>query len=78
MIIYKKKNDRCWKFYSQYQSMVPKYADYHINEYAQTLKWTEKGRKFIIELIENDKEIQDIISQIEAEKIKKSRKKKTA
>jgi len=25
------------------------YADYQVNEFTQTLKWTEKGRKFIYE-----------------------------
>ena len=38
-------------FYSKYQDMIPEYADYVINEYGQQLKWTEKGREFIIDLL---------------------------
>lgn len=33
-----------WYFYSQYEYLVPEYADYVINEHKQYLKWTEKGR----------------------------------
>lgn len=40
-----------WYLYSKYQHMVPEYADYVINEYGQQLKWTEKGRKFIIDIL---------------------------
>lgn len=70
------KRDRgCWKFYAKYEGMVPEYADYHINEYAQSLKWTEKGRKFIIDLINNDAKIKQIIADIENE-TKESKNKK--
>jgi anti-repressor protein len=55
-IIYKRYRDKCWKFYSKYQKMIPEYADYHITPYSQALKWTEKGRKFIIDLV-NDQSI---------------------
>lgn len=48
-IIYKQ--GKSWVFYSQYQDRVPEYADYHVNDHGQTLKWTEKGRKWIIELL---------------------------
>lgn len=46
-----------WKFYSKYDYLIPEYADYVIDEYGQYLKWTEKGRQWIIEFLEkNDKE----------------------
>lgn len=49
-IIYKQGN--VWKVYSEYEFLIKeKYCDYHITKYGQTLKWTEKGRKFIIEKI---------------------------
>ena len=48
-IIYKLSDT--WYLYSKYQHMVPEYADYVINEYGQQLKWTEKGRKFIIDIL---------------------------
>ena len=45
-----------WKFYSKYDYLIPEYADYVIDEYGQFLKWTEKGRQWIIEFLEkNDK-----------------------
>lgn len=45
-----------WKFYSKYDYLIPEYADYVIDEYGQYLKWTEKGRQWIIEFLEkNDK-----------------------
>ena len=46
---YRSKN--AWYFYAKYQHLVPEYADYVINEYNQTLKWTEKGRQWIIEFL---------------------------
>ena len=67
-IIYKHNRDRCWKFYSQYQNLIPEFADYTINEYSQTLKWTEKGRRFIIELIEGDSKVKQIIEQMSKSK----------
>ena len=46
-----KKGDT-WYLYSNYQNLITEgYCDYHINEYGQILKWTEKGRKFIIDLL---------------------------
>lgn len=42
---------KSWKIYSKhYFLIIEKYADYHMTEYGQQLKWTEKGRKFILEL----------------------------
>ena len=52
-IIYKQ--GKVWKVYSEYEFLIKeKYCDYHITEYSQTLKWTEKGRRFIIEAISNN------------------------
>lgn len=52
-IIYKQ--GKVWKVYSEYEFLIKeKYCDYHITEYSQTLKWTERGRKFIIETISNN------------------------
>lgn len=52
-IIYKQ--GKVWKVYSEYEFLIKeKYCDYHITEYSQILKWTEKGRKFIIETISNN------------------------
>lgn len=49
-IIYKK--GKTWVLYSKYDYLISeKYCDYFINEFRNTLKWTEKGRKFIIELL---------------------------
>lgn len=45
-----------WVLYSDYQHLVPEYADYIINEHGNLLKWTEKGRKFIVELLNSNKE----------------------
>ena len=50
-IIYKK--GKTWVLYSKYDHLISeKYCDYFINEFGNLLKWTEKGRKFIIELLE--------------------------
>ena len=49
-IIYKK--GKTWVLYSKYDYLISKkYCDYFINEFGNLLKWTEKGRKFIIELL---------------------------
>ena len=49
--IYKK--GKTWVLYSKYDHLISeKYCDYFINEFGNLLKWTEKGRKFIIELLE--------------------------
>ena len=56
-IIYPKKVDgktKGWYLYSEYDKLVPEYADYKINEHGQQLKWTEKGRHFILELLNAD------------------------
>lgn len=53
-IIYKK--GKTWVLYSKYDHLISeKYCDYFINEFGNLLKWTEKGRKFIIELLEKQK-----------------------
>lgn len=49
-IIYKQ--NRTWMLYAKYQEMIPEYFDYTINEHGQTLKATEKGREFIINLLQ--------------------------
>ena len=52
-IIYKQ--GKTWVLYSKYNYLISeKYCDYFINEFGNLLKWTEKGRKFIIELLENE------------------------
>lgn len=48
-VIYKQSNT--WFFYDRYQNRIPEYADYSISEHGQLLKWTEKGRQWIIELL---------------------------
>ena len=48
-VIYK--SGKTWMLYSKYQDRVPMYCDYTINEHGQSLKWTEKGREWIINLI---------------------------
>ena len=49
-IIYKQ--GKTWVLYSKYNYLISeKYCDYFINEFGNLLKWTEKGRKFIIELL---------------------------
>lgn len=50
-IIYKAK--KTWMLYSKYQDRIPEYCDYTINEHGQTLKWTEKGREWIMELLQS-------------------------
>lgn len=54
-----KKNGRtkCWKPYKDYQWLIPEYADFKISEYDTQLKWTEIGRKWLIEFIESIKKI---------------------
>lgn len=52
-IIYKGK-DKNWYLYKEYESKISEYADYVINEHGQTLKWTEKGREWIIQLLHNN------------------------
>lgn len=52
-IIYKK--GKTWLLYEKYQKRVPEFCDYSISKYGQTLKWTEKGREWLIELLESEK-----------------------
>ena len=49
-VIYKG-NDNVWHLYSKYQHLCPDYCDYHVTEYGQTLKWKNKGREWIIDLL---------------------------
>ena len=58
-IIFKTGNH--WTFYAKYQTRIPLYADYQIGEHGQILKWTEKGRKWIIKLLneQNEKDKKD-------------------
>ena len=53
-IIFKTGNH--WTFYAKYQTRIPLYADYQIGEHGQILKWTEKGRKWIIKLLNEQKD----------------------
>lgn len=48
-VIFKRNNT--WHLYARYQHLVPNYFDYHITEFGQLLKFTEKGRQFIIDLL---------------------------
>ena len=66
------KESKNWNLYSNYQHLVPKYFDYHITEYGQTLKATENGRKLIINIIEqnNIKKALSIIEEMENNNIK--------
>lgn len=50
-IIYKQSD--IWYFYAKYEDRIPEYADYVVTEYGQTLKFSEKGREWIIDLIQN-------------------------
>lgn len=48
---------KCWKPYSDYLWLVPEYADFKITEHDTQLKWTEIGRKWLIEFVERVKKI---------------------
>lgn len=54
-----KKNGRtkCWKPYKDYQWLIPEYADFKISECDTQLKWTEIGRKWLIEFVKKIKKI---------------------
>ena len=44
------KQSNTWFFYKQYDYLIREdYADYVIDEFGQALNWTEKGRQFIID-----------------------------
>lgn len=46
------KQSGTWMLYSKYQDLIKDgLCDYKVTEHGQNLKWTEKGRKFIINLI---------------------------
>lgn len=53
-IIYKGK-DKTWYLYKEHENKIPEYCDYIINEHSQSLKWTEKGREWIIDLLKEEK-----------------------
>lgn len=61
-IIYKGK-DKNWYLYADHQDKIPEYADYIINEHGQTLKFTEKGREWIINLISNSNSIECTVNE---------------
>ncbi|MDI0267284.1 phage antirepressor KilAC domain-containing protein [Clostridioides difficile] len=48
---------KCWKPYKNYLWLIPEYADFKITEHDTQLKWTEMGRKWMIEFVENIKKI---------------------
>ena len=48
-VIYKQGST--YHFHAKHQHLIPEYADYHITEYGQSLKWKNKGREWIIELL---------------------------
>lgn len=54
-IIYKQ--GKTWFLYTEHENKIPEYADYIVNEYGQILKFSEKGREWIIKLLEDNKEI---------------------
>ena len=58
-VIYKGK-DKNWYLYSNYEDKIPEYADYIINEYGQQLRFTEKGREWIINLLKENKIIDSV------------------
>lgn len=60
-IIFKTGNH--WTFYAKYQTRIPLYADYQIGEHGQILKWTERGRKWIIKLLNEQKEKEEKIEK---------------
>ncbi|EDS77076.1 conserved hypothetical protein [Clostridium botulinum C str. Eklund] len=48
------KQGKIYKPYANYDFLLKEnYADYHINEWSQTFKWYEKGRKWVINNIDN-------------------------
>lgn len=58
-IIYKQ--GKTWFLYAEHEDKIPEYADYTINEFGQTLKFSEKGREWIIRTLEEN----DIIKKEE-------------
>ena len=54
------KKSKTWFLNKQYEYLIKEEcADYVINEFGQTLKWTEKGRKFIIDKLEENNYLND-------------------
>lgn len=54
------KQSKTWFLNKQYDYLIKEdYADYVINEFGQTLKWTEKGRQFIIDKLEENNYLND-------------------
>lgn len=52
MLLHTWVNKNIYITYAEYDYLITdKYADYIIDEYGQRLKWTEKGWKFIIDLL---------------------------
>lgn len=47
------KQGKTWHLYAKHENKVPEYADYISTEYGMSLKWTEKGRKWLLELFGN-------------------------
>lgn len=45
------KQNGVWMLYSKHQDKVPEFCKYKITEYSQSLKWTEKGRQWIIDVV---------------------------
>lgn len=52
-IIYSR--NKCYVPYAKYQWLVPEYCDFKMNKHQQSLYWTELGRKWIIDLVEDMK-----------------------
>lgn len=48
------KKGKTWHLYSKYEGLVPSHFDYHITEFGQILKVSEEGRKWIINLLEEN------------------------
>lgn len=48
-VIYKQ--GKCYVPYAKYQFLIPEYADYKVTEHGQHLYWTEKGREWIINFL---------------------------
>jgi len=55
-IIYKK--GKIYYLYAKYEHLIQNgFCDYSINEFTQTLKWTEKGRAFIMDAVAGQQEL---------------------
>ena len=49
------KQGKTWILYSRHQHLINEgYCDYKITEHGQLLKWTELGRKYIIDLLKDE------------------------